>query len=514
MKRGADDDSEEESKPKKRKLETQEKVMPDYREIMELGKLFRAAASLQIHLKRLDRDQVLDAAGFALLPEATLKLLKKKIQNAIVAKTAADRVEKANKGVVDAYVVSGNPNGEFVIMFMNIGTGDCILIKTPKGKTIVVDCGQRGTGDDKVKYKFIQDMLVSPTFLDGDKKELYALIVTHPDIDHYVDVTKILKPKIGKIRHIFYSLSIGNYNLKSTYDYFKKATYTNQVEISGNRTGIPVTNRDPVSGRYKLEPGSHWIQILGLDRKYDGWDEDNLTIHLLAGGITPITADTAPARYQSKVRKRTPGEAANCASIVTLIQVFGRKILLCGDATYSTEVFLNQHHKAMLKEVDLAQMEHHGSGTAHAGGEYVENLNPYIAVASSGQHKNDWNPRWRSISKYLGVRPPGKTVKVARRILQGMDEHLLIYAVGDSPKGFTDSKTNDWSKKYKQYGLYTTRSNGDLHFIVDKNGNLIRKFSKNILKTDTEPAKIRTTTYTIAKNGTVTKDEKTEKATK
>jgi len=35
---------------------------------------------------------------------------------------------------------------------------------------------------------------------------------------------------------------------------------------------------------------------------------------------------------------------------------------------------------------------------------YVESINPLFAVASSGTHEGDENPRWRAIAKYLGYK--------------------------------------------------------------------------------------------------------------
>ncbi|HKQ78627.1 MAG TPA: MBL fold metallo-hydrolase [Blastocatellia bacterium] len=384
-----------------------------------------------------------------------------------------EEIAKANNAhVLTNYVPSGKHTDKLVVMFMNIGSGDCIFIQTPKGKTIVVDCGQRATPKLRPKYRTeIQDMLKGPLFLDGQNKSLYALILTHPDQDHYNEVTEIIKPSVTHVEHAFYTLSKADYsekatnptstNNETTKTYLNKARILNKVTINSSGAALETSENNGWKTLYDVGFGKNKnenkIQILGKHATRANWDEDNCSIYLLAAEVPPTHKDTKP----------------NAASIVTLIEAYNRKILLCGDATYSTETFLLEEHPEIVKNIDLAQLEHHGSGTEHASDEFVKKINPVLAAASSGPHKLDMNPRWVTIDKFVNPTTLGVNSN-KRRICKEMDEHTIKYATDN---GWTDRNTNNWQKTYKKYGLFTTESNNDLCFMIDKDGNLIREYS-------------------------------------
>jgi hypothetical protein len=179
----------------------------------------------------------------------------------------------------------------------------------------------------------------------------------------------------------------------------------------------------------------------------------------------------APWNRYAKPLKRGIGSDENSGSIVTLIKANGKKILLCGDATYLTEIFLLKNHKERIINMDLAQIEHHGSGTAHAGGVYVETINPEFAVSSSGEHEFDKNPRWRTLEKYLGLKilKPGETNQQTRVVRMRKD--VFEHPVHSFGKDKEEVDADNW-KPYKHWGLFSTRDNGSVAFIVTKAGEL------------------------------------------
>ena len=64
------------------------------------------------------------------------------------------------------------------IHFIKVGQGDCTLVKTPNGKSILVDCGSIGGLFDEHRVKqYIDNVL-------GANPEIDLLVVTHPDGDH------------------------------------------------------------------------------------------------------------------------------------------------------------------------------------------------------------------------------------------------------------------------------------------------------------------------------------------
>ena len=69
--------------------------------------------------------------------------------------------------------------GSLEIHFINVNQGDCTLISCPNGNKILVDCGSSGCSDQTGARDHILGEL------DPDDPELQALVITHPDKDHY-----------------------------------------------------------------------------------------------------------------------------------------------------------------------------------------------------------------------------------------------------------------------------------------------------------------------------------------
>lgn len=378
-------------------------------------------------------------------------------------------IERSNRlGELQSYTPNQKQSGNLVVMFTSIGSGDCVLIQTPRGKTIVVDCGTGSTpSNDEEFKKRIQDRLASDLFLNGKGKSLYALILTHPDLDHYKLAEKIIQPCVGEVEHVFYSLKLNQYNSAkgSAMGFMKKAKVCNEVTI--NEGGVAITNESV----YEVDRDNFRIKILGKKDSDKQWNEDNCEIYLLAAGVAAKAKDDEDEKtYKDGVK--------NAASIVVLIKAFGRKILLCGDATLSTEKFLTSkhNHKDYLKDVDLFQLEHHGAATEHAGDIFVKMVNPVLAVASAGEHRKFKHPQWGTIKKYADYRAMGLALS-DHRLNKKMDAHPLKYGEGDK---WTNKNDNDWKTSYSAYGVYSTDSGQqDLCFVVDRSGNLIREYTKD-----------------------------------
>lgn len=414
-------------------------------------------------------------------------MLAKVVKHHKILETNSEMVEvsaeELAKGAALAPVISAdNPDQEFRIMFMSIGSGDCILIQTPAGKTVVIDCGTRcRPGNNDSFRKKIKDQL--DLFL-GTKKEISLLIFTHPDQDHYNETKTIVLKAAKTVKAIFHSMALNDYGENEVRAEFNKGTdrVVGRVKING----------DGVVMETNLK-GNKWDTLYPVPAKESRiklLEEKHCTISLLAAEV--------PADYGLSHKA---GSDVNAASMTTFIEVYGRKILLTGDATYGTENFLLKKHRDRVTNLDLMQMEHHGSGTEHAAADFVHTVNPYIAVASSGRHDSDLNPRWSTVKRYIDYEDTGfheevTGTKQPHRLRKNVDDHGVRYGYGIS---FIDPKavTNFWNKdkKYRKYGLYTTDSDMEhIYFVVDKHENLIRKWDQ----TDGSHS------VTIAKNGTVT----------
>lgn len=78
--------------------------------------------------------------------------------------------------------LSSRPDGKLHLVFCNVGQGDAIYIKTPKGDDILIDGGP----DDKVLSCLSQKM----AFFD---KRIEFMVLTHPQADHFNGLTQALR---------------------------------------------------------------------------------------------------------------------------------------------------------------------------------------------------------------------------------------------------------------------------------------------------------------------------------
>ena len=377
------------------------------------------------------------------------ELVKKIIEEArelfsITANSAAVIARQSN-----SFAVTKPPDGEFCISFISVGSGDCILLRTPAGNVIAIDCGTRSRNEEAPGN--IEQRLKSFGALESNAG-LAALILTHPDKDHHKDVSSLLFKKKGMLcQNVFYSLDIGMYttgNTKSTIEKMRGA-FRSQVTIDDEEVKL----HDAEGSQFRVKQGEHSIQIAGFDttagfEETKLWDERYCEVHLLAAGIGAKAEDIDP----------------NPASIVTFIKVHGRKILLTGDAEISTEKFLKAKHGPLIKEVDLLQAAHHGSGSKlHADHAFIEHVNPYIVAVSSGTM--DYNPRGKLLGKFTG-----KGARLCARV----EPHGVLN--GTTGKWNAMEADQHWGEN-NQRAIYSTFSSGDLTFTIDKAGNIKRYYS-------------------------------------
>src|SRR5699024_9033579 len=80
-------------------------------------------------------------------------------------------------GQVEVQAASKN----LTVHFIDIGQGDAIYVKTPNGKNILIDAGNRAKGHDVVNYLKKQKV-----------KTIDVMIATQPDTDHICGYDELL----------------------------------------------------------------------------------------------------------------------------------------------------------------------------------------------------------------------------------------------------------------------------------------------------------------------------------
>jgi beta-lactamase superfamily II metal-dependent hydrolase len=298
--------------------------------------------------------------------------------------------------------------GALNILFIPVGHGDCTVIQTPGGVTFMIDCGSSGGFDVDVKEgkvvegsgkeaearailrvrQSISLMLKSGTHLD-------FLILTHPDKDHYNKLRRVFaKDKPLTIGQIYHSATFSKYGEQT---WFTGKMFSDNKLLKGNvakkmikqvflRYDSIIADGASLNFVLKLQyldaNGSE--DIPPYDDKNPGalnqadkngglliWAEPNCRVSILSSNAN-----------QEHVKDCSTAE--NRGSIVVFIEAFGKKILICGDATLNTEEELIKRYGSKIDKVHVLRVGHHGSGVTSSGDKFIKQFKPEEAWISEG----------------------------------------------------------------------------------------------------------------------------------
>ena len=318
-------------------------------------------------------------------------------------------------------------DGNFYIASVKMGQGDCTLISTPGGRVIMIDCGSDATeSEPTIDYEArIKGVLQDKKFMKG-RNIIDILILTHADTDHYNKLPTMLGDSVI-IRDIYHSASLGDYSSQgnvgkaisswlgehvSRDDSIKAVTHNVDDGIEVN--GIANPEEDDDLGYYVDD--ANGLRIL---------DEDNCTITILASNMHTIYKD----KYKNPLNDSSNNK--NRGSIVTLIEVFGEKILICGDATINTEQYLIRTHRNRIKNLTIVQAPHHGSVNTSSSRDFVAVVNSQTVLISAGKKiAKDHLPSALTIIRY--------EAQIKRSAFDEIDEHRVFYWTGNSSGGYSE----------------------------------------------------------------------------
>lgn len=226
---------------------------------------------------------------------------------------------------------------------IDIGQGDSHLITTPSQKHILVDAGDNSRQDSG------KDIIIPFLRYSGISK-IDALIITHPDLDHYGGALSIVKTFPVK------ELWITDCARSETKDSWQ------QVLSTASRKGISIRN---------IERGFLW-------------KEDFFELKV----IHPTTQQCTDANTQS-ITFRAKG--------------LGHSAVLTGDLTIAGE-------KEILKtdvylKSDILKLGHHGSKTS-SGRDFLNAVQPRLALISSGRHNRFKHPSKQVIQRLDSLNIP------------------------------------------------------------------------------------------------------------
>ncbi|HEX9936063.1 MAG TPA: MBL fold metallo-hydrolase [Longimicrobium sp.] len=352
----------------------------------------------------------------------------------------------------------------FDFYFVEMGQGDCCLVRCPDKSIVVVDCGSTGNHYGSVHgVTEGKKQLRAWTAENGNKVD--ALILTHSDQDHYNKVVDFFtdweeyttargKPRRRLksaivIETIYFSNAVlpgrtgaaplGNYKTaglnKNVYAHLFSTASIHEVNINSATDG---------DNHVKT-----WRKGDGTAKSFTTMDDPVRPVvnkrHRVIGATTArtpwkveIIAGNVPRGYGGANDAAT---AENAKSLITLFTLGTRKVLLCGDATFSTEAFLLEVHGATIADTDLVQIPHHGSDYA-SGTAFINKVNPRAAVVSVNFLEHSYR-----LPRHSVLQPWMSRIDANHGTLP---EHLLDYWVGPRPLAEVQAKQAQWDAAGKE----------------------------------------------------------------
>jgi len=270
------------------------------------------------------------------------------------------------------------PDGKLHLVFCNVGQGDAIYIKTPKGNDILIDGGP----NEKVLDCLGRHM----HFYDRD---IELMVLTHPHSDHFTGLISVLERY--SVKKIVLENIYAQNNEK--FEVFRQKVAEEKAEIYNPKGGDKIV----IDG---VELTALWPREVIGDRRL--WE----------------TGETRVAKGAGEEREKVLGVSTvsgdlNEYSLVFLLKNNNFRALLTGDADKEVLSNISELKEGFgdfdffQKPLDLLKVPHHGSEHSLST-TLIYQLKPKTAVISVG--KNSFGHPASEILKILSE----KDIKILR----------------------------------------------------------------------------------------------------
>lgn len=250
------------------------------------------------------------------------------------------------------------------VIFMDVGQGDCTIIKLPDGKIMIIDTGDviSGAGD-----------YILQTLSSNNVSKIDYLVLTHTDVDH-----------IGNTVSILDKVDLGKAYLPYLLDTTLFPYYENALEVINEKA----------QKTYYSEMGR---------RIYS--EDFNLYF------LMPLPKDKM-GQYDDLNYGDGTADQINAVSAVIYLEYKGVKFIFSGDTTYEVENLMVEYNESGfygmddvdIENVDFLKVSHHG-GSEEINEKFYEALCPKNAVISVGALNNYNHPSTYTLMALEGVNP-------------------------------------------------------------------------------------------------------------
>lgn len=244
-----------------------------------------------------------------------------------------------------------SPNWKVTVI--DVGQGDCILVESPGGRAFLVDAGVNSG-----KRNVARDRII-PFLQESGIWKLDALIITHPDLDHFSGAAMLLG-----------EFPVAGLWIQECARFIEKPEWKQVLDAAMSK-GVPV--RDVRRGMIFSE----------TSRLFRG---QNVSWEMRAVHPDPFFC----------------GET-NSESITLRVEGLGGSILLTGDLTKEGEWEILQTDIPL--KTDILKLGHHGSKTSSSV-EFLNAVKPQIAIASNGRKNRYRHPHKQVVERLDSLKIP------------------------------------------------------------------------------------------------------------
>ncbi|MFN5581028.1 DNA internalization-related competence protein ComEC/Rec2 [Gemmatimonas sp.] len=246
-----------------------------------------------------------------------------------------------------AHALRRAPHGaRFELHVLDVGQGDAVAMRTPRGRWILVDGGPRWQGGDAGRRTVVP-------YLRRHGGEAALFVMSHAHDDH-----------VGGAASVMHALGVPRW--------WEPAFVATGP---GYRAALETVR----------ETGATWERV----RPGRRWEMDGVTLTVLA----PDSAWT--------VRQHN----ANETSVVLRVDYGRHRVLLTGDAEGDEEAWLLQHYPPEELAADVLKVGHHGSRTSTTP-RFLDAVRPALGIASVGAGNRYGHPAPETLQSFLERHTP------------------------------------------------------------------------------------------------------------
>lgn len=368
-------------------------------------------------------------------------------------------------------------NAGVKLFYVDVGQGDGAIIESPQG-IILID------GGPSKKYYSFMKWRYKNLIADNGKITIKAMVVSHPDQDHYQGFISVLKDPDFHVETIYHNgikrypsnnmpadldFDLGTLKTK-TIDGQKETVLTETFDDLEEARAMIASNKFRTAGGGKTKFHTFWDEavkahdagrvgkskrLTGRTKSLTGFknqDDDKLYIEVLgpiptkpSGAIEYVTF---PDPEHIKLEREDPmdvdeipsassSHTRNGHSIVLKLHFGNHSFLFGGDLNIPAQLHLMKHYGDENPfKADVSKACHHGSSDFHI--DFLKLVKPKANVVSSGDQKTFDHP----VADAVGA--------------------LARHTEGNFPLFFSTELARATSAKKIHFGLINARSNGTI----------------------------------------------------